>query len=148
MQATLRIASLLKPFNEAAQNVAEGSMSGKQIELEEKVKKVKKVVKRKTLKKDNYAIGKGFSASPTPTPSASYESEERADPFEKKLQGLMAQFQKGKKKRKPAHKAITVGKNKVGAIQENIFVMAHRRYQKLRNREEVIEQTSKTRVKL
>ena len=139
------VAKAIKAIQKEAQNKAKGSVHRMQTELE---KKKKKVAKKKSRKKANdYKTGKGFSAPPTSTASVSYSGNEDADPFEKQLQGLMAQF-RSKKKRKPAHATVTVSESKVGAIQENIFVMAHRRYQKLRSREEVIERASKTKTQV
>lgn len=84
-----------------------------------------------SLAGEEYEAGEGFDLTP---------SGERNHRRRRSNEGLMAQFKK-KKKREPAHKPVVVGNNKVGAIQDNIFMMAHRRYQKLRDREEFIEKS-------
>ncbi len=55
----------------------------------------------------------------------------------KKFQSLFDQFKK--KKITTSGKTVTVGKDKVGVIEDNIFLLMHRRYQERRKNKQFIE---------
>ena len=52
---------------------------------------------------------------------------------------LLSQFKQKKGARGLAGKTVTVGKDQVGIVQDNIFLMVHRRYQEKRTNKEFIE---------
>ena len=80
--------------------------------------------KKKEDSKKRYSTGSGFSTRS----NRSRNSRNKNNDF--------AQVKKNNKNsRKPAN-SIRLGKSRLGTIQENIFTMAHRRYQKLKSRQE------------
>ncbi|MGI9549238.1 MAG: hypothetical protein ACR2M7_04615, partial [Bdellovibrionales bacterium] len=58
------------------------------------------------------------------------------------FKSVFDQFRKNKKN-KFAGKTVTVGKDQVGVVQDNIFLMVHRRYQERRTQKQFIESQKK-----
>ena len=105
-------------------------------------KKKKTVGKDKKKKKKQSLVGTYKSGDKNYDSSYETESSETSDD-DNPFKGLMAQFMKKKKEKRNPAETVSLGKDKVGTMQNNIFMIAHRRYQKLRTRQIFIETSTK-----